>query len=144
MKYLKRIFSKSPDNSVIQFLRYGFSSGIAFALDFTLLAVLNAAGLNLFIANIISFLSGLTITYILSNIWVFTGAKRKNKYVEFAVFVAVGLAALGVNELILYVFHINFGIHPLIAKIIAAGVTVIFNYVLRKTILYSKKAGEES
>lgn len=144
MIYLKRIFSKTPDIAIIQFLRYGFSSGIAFAIDFSLLAYLSYMSINIFIANIISFLSGLAVTYILSNIWVFTGAKRKNKYIEFLVFAAVGIAALGINELILYIFHIELGIHHLISKVIAAGFTVIFNYILRRTILYSKKSGEVS
>ncbi len=146
MNYLKRIFSNSPDTSFIQFLRYGLSSGIAFAVDFSILAILTSSGLGLdvFIANIISFLAGLIIVYIFSNTWVFTGIKRKNKYVEFFVFAFVGIAALGVNELVLFLFFKKIGLHHLISKIIAAGVTVIFNYVLRKTILYSKKAGEET
>ena len=139
MQYIKRIFSNKPDTAFIQFLRYGFSSAAAFAVDFSLLVLLTFSGINVFIANIISFLSGLAVTYILSNIWVFTGTKRKGKYVEFFIFALIGVAALGVNELILFIFYKNIGLHHLISKVIAAAVTVLFNYILRKTILYSKK-----
>ncbi len=140
MNFLKRIFSNKPDTNFIQFLRYGVSSGIAFLIDFSLLALLTKLGVNVFISNMISFLVGLGVVYYFSIIWVFTGTKRKSKYIEFLVFAAVGIAALGVNELVLFMFYKKVGLHHLIAKIIAAGVTVIFNYILRKTILYSKKS----
>ncbi len=143
MNFLKRIFSNKPDTNLIQFLRYGVSSGIAFLVDFLIITVLTMIGVNVFISNVFSFLSGLAVVYYFSVVWVFTGTKRANKKIEFLIFAAVGIAALGVNELILFIFYKKVGIHPLISKVIAAGVTVIFNYILRKTILYSKKSEVE-
>lgn len=139
MNYFKRIFSNKPDNNIIQFLRYGIASAVAFLFDFLLLAILVESGMAVLISNIISFMIGLSITYVFSITWVFTGSKRKSKYIEFLLFTVVGILAMGVNELILFVFYVKVGFHHLIAKIIAAGVTVLFNYILRKTLLFSKK-----
>jgi putative flippase GtrA len=56
--------------------------------------------------------------------------------VEFSAFIAIGLAGLALNDLIIYVAVDRFALALLAAKLIAAGASFLFNYTARKLALF--------
>jgi putative flippase GtrA len=117
-------------------LRYGLASAIALGADAgTLVALKELTGMNVLMANTISFTVGLVVTFVASRLWVFSGRKIASPAMEFAIFVLVGLAGLAVNDLFLWL-GTTLGWHYLAAKALAAGTGFLWNFALRKYLIY--------
>jgi putative flippase GtrA len=117
---------------------YLIVSLLALALDIGLLFLL-VEGLeaNLFLANALSFLCGATFVYLASIHLIFGQRRFKSAAPEFFIFVAIGVAGLGVNELVLWGAVAQFGLHYGLGKVAAAGASFSFNFVLRKLALFA-------
>lgn len=132
-----------------EFIKYCFVGGLAFLADISSIFIfkeyiLSSIPFGLYLSVIIGFIIGLTVNYVLSVIFVFTGAKEAVKghqvtfFVQFAIIGIVGLImteglmALGVEFL-----EINY----LIVKIFAAAVVLIWNYGARKYLITRKEKG---
>jgi putative flippase GtrA len=118
--------------ALAEFLRYGAVSGVALAVD--------AAGL-LLAANFVhylwaatfGFVLGAATSYLLSVRWAFRHRRLAAfPKTEFAAFAAVGVAGLGINNLVMYAAVDRAGLGLLAAKAVAAVVTFTFNFGLRK------------
>ena len=120
------------------FTRYVLVSMAALALDLAVLsACLRLGGLDLPLSASIGFSAGAVLAYVLSTRWVFRHrAYRDAPRLEFAMFVAIGLAGLGVTQLVLWVGAGRMGLLPEAVKFAAAAVTFLFNYAVRKTLLF--------
>lgn len=119
--------------------RYFVASLVSLAVDTaTLSGCLRILHLSLAWSVSIGFLAGALVAYLLSVTWVFRErAFAKAPAVEFLTFVAIGVAGLGVTQLILWLGVIQFGLVPELVKVSAAGVTFAFNYIARKSLLFA-------
>lgn len=119
-----------------EFGRYFLASLIALALDVTVLHVA-ASWTHYLLAASLGFVAGACAIYLLSTRWVFNRRKLAGKKpTEFSAFVAIGLAGLTLNDLIIYVAVDHFAQALLVAKLIAAGASFLFNYTARKLALF--------
>ena len=127
----------APDSPMpAEFGRYFLASLAALALDVAVLQITAAWTLYLLAASL-GFIAGACAIYLLSTRWVFRHRKLAGKApVEFSAFVAIGLAALALNDLIIYVAVDHFAQALLVAKLIAAGASFLFNYTARKLALF--------
>lgn len=67
------LFVNKSDRMFVHLLRSIFSSNLAFAVDFGILVLLTeAAGLHYLVSNLAAFMTGMTISYLLSVIWAVT------------------------------------------------------------------------
>lgn len=130
---LYNLFLKKTKNTKLQFFRYLFVGGFA--------AVVNIGSLYLFkecmelyylIANVIGFLLGLIVNYILSKLLIFTEENDVNKMVEFATYGIIGVLGLGLDTLFMWIGTSVFGIYYMLSKIISTGLVFIWNFVVRK------------
>ena len=83
-----------------------------------------------------SFLAGTSLSYALSTLWVFDVRRFHSRFWEYAVFVAVGIAGLGLNEALLWIFTEPLGIYYLASKVIAASIGFFWNFSARRWILF--------
>jgi len=119
-----------------EFGRYFLASLAALALDVAVLHVM-AAWTHYLLAASLGFVAGACAIYLLSTRWVFRRRKLAGKApVEFSAFIAIGLAGLALNDLIIYVAVDRFALALLAAKLIAAGASFLFNYTARKLALF--------
>ena len=141
-KLFKKFFIDNTDSSLIQFVRYFFVGGIA--------AIVNIGSLSLFvelfkinyiISNILAFILGLLVNYILSKRIVFTHDTSINRGIEIMMYVIIGVLGLGFDTLILWIFTSKFKFYYMLSKIISTMLTFIWNFFARK-ILYIKIDGE--
>ena len=144
---LKKLFVERTDNTLIQFFRSVFVSGIATLFDFGMTAVVREVfiGNDTVFGNIFSnscgFMVGLAVNFALSCIFVFSKSKY-GRAKEFMSFALIGLVGLGINNLIVYLLGIigmKTGALFYIAKIIATLITFIWNFSARKFIIYRKE-----
>ncbi len=134
-----RIFREKTDNTLFQLIRYTFVGGFAFIVDFgTLFLLTEYLNLHYLISAAIAFILGLVTNYFLSIGWVFTRHSVSDKRIEFIVFALIGLAGLGLNELFLWLFTDLAGMYYLISKILTAVLVYLWNFFVRKLILFNK------
>ena len=134
-----RIFREKTDNTLFQLIRYTFVGGFAFIVDFgTLFLLTEYLYLHYLVSAAIAFILGLVTNYFLSIGWVFTKHSVSDKRIEFIVFALIGLAGLGLNELFLWLFTDLAGMYYLISKILTAVLVYLWNFFVRKLILFNK------
>lgn len=129
------------ENTAIQFVRYFFTGGAAFAVDFgTLWLLTEAFGLRYLLSAAAAFAAGLATNYAISIRWVFSRRTLRSRRAELAGFAAVGIAGLGLNEAILWCVTEVSGLHYMLAKMLSAAAVFLWNFTARKYLLfYGKK-----
>lgn len=127
-----RIFFES------EFVRYFFVSLAAFVLDLSLFSVgLRVLHIAWAVSATFGFLGGVLVAYFLSVRFVFRSRKFRNKpATELLTFSTVGLGGLLVTQLVLWVGIELMGSNPEISKVSAAGFTFLFNFMVRKLLLF--------
>lgn len=143
-KIFKLFFEKTSDTK-IQFFRYLFVGGFA--------AVVNIGSLNLFTevfniyflySNVMGFILGLLVNYVLSRFLIFSKEKTNKEFLEFVIYALIGIIGLGLDTLFMWIGTSLIGIYYMLTKIISTGIVFIWNFLARK-ILYViiNKKGEE-
>ena len=125
---------------IAEFAKYFAASAIAFATDGGLLALATRAGLAYPLAAAVGFLAGLAVAYWLSIRWVFEARSLNNGLAEFVAFASIGIAGLGLTELVLWgtIEHLAWSLA--LAKVAAAGCVFLFNFGARKALLFRRRA----
>jgi len=137
-KIFDALFFKKSHKTSAQFVRYLCVGAVAYCADFgTLAALTELGGINYLISAAIGFILGLAVNYVLSILWVFPKRSVIDKKMEFLVFALVGLAGLGINELIIWLFTEHGNVHYLLSKIISTAVVFLWNFIARKKLLFS-------
>lgn len=125
------------DATLTQLCRYTFVSAIAFLFDYgALFGFTNFLGVHYLISAGIGFFLGLCVNYILSIRWVFSRRSIESKRVELLIFVLIGVAGLGMNELIIWFFTEIARFHYMVSKIISTVVVYLWNFFARKYSLF--------
>ena len=120
-------------------LRYFGASALALSLDLATLSGLSRfAGVHYLIAAPVGFALGLALIYLLSVRWVFAERRVADSRVEFAIFVLIGLAGMGINELVIYAGVEKFALDPEQAKLFSAALVFCFNFATRKLLLFTR------
>ncbi len=141
---MKKISKCIPgrDSLLGQFFRYLVTGGLAFVADFGLFALfLYVFEWHYLIANLVGLVAGLVINYYISVVWVFSTCKRnlKNKGMEILIFCLIGFAGVGVNQLCMYLLVDYLQILEIVSKIVAAGIVLLWNFGVRKFLLFRGK-----
>ncbi len=132
------IFKGKTDRLTVQFFRYGFVGAIAYLVDFGLLfGFTEYAGIPYLISAALSFLAGLATNYLFSIFWVFKTRSVENRMAEFSMFTFIGVAGLGLNELLLWIFTGLIGWHYLLSKLAATPLVFLWNFFARRFMLFS-------
>ena len=134
---LRRLFVVKSDRLSVHLLRGIFASNIAFAFDFGLLVVLTeAVKLHYLISNVIGFMSGTTLLYVLSIYWVFSRRTIQSRHLEYWVFIFIGAVGVGLNEALIWAFTEKVHIYYLYSKIIAGCMVFFWNFLSRRHLLF--------
>jgi putative flippase GtrA len=120
-------------------IRYFGASALALGIDMaTLGGLVYVAGVHYLLAAPLGFASGLALIYLLSVRWVFAERRLADRRIEFAVFALIGLAGMGINELVIYIGVDQFALSPVQAKIPSAALVFCFNFASRKLLLFTR------
>jgi putative flippase GtrA len=118
-------------------LRYLAVSAVAFCVDITLLFILvHYLSWWYLAAASTSFLAGLLVAYALSITLVFKYRRLDDPHLEFAGFAAIGTVGVAINAAAIAVGVKYVGLHYLVAKCGAAVVTLAWNFLSRRQMLF--------
>jgi putative flippase GtrA len=124
-----------------ELLGYGAASACAFLIDVAILwALVHFLSWGYLAAATTSFLLGSVVAYKLSTALAFRQHRTESRKTEFASFLAIGGVGLLVNGVVIFIGANLLGMHYLIAKCAAAGSTLTTNFVLRRQILFVRRA----
>ena len=134
---MNTIFYENTDNIAVQLFRYVFVGGIAFVVDWGMLVMLHEMlNVNVFVATAMAFVFGLFVNFFLSKIFVFKEKSEKTNAIgEFVTYGIIGMSGLGLTEVIMWIL-LNLSITYMFAKVIAATIVLLWNFIARKIILY--------
>ena len=108
-------------------------------LEYVIFAIMvYALHINEYVAQLVSFAISTVLNYVLSMKFVFVRDESRNKKADFPIFVVLSLVALGLSELTLMLFTEVIKITPMIGKLFATAVVMVFNFITRK-LIYEKK-----
>lgn len=123
---------------VQQFLKYVAVGGIAFLVDFgSLFFLTEHLGVHYLVSATFGFLAGLVVNYLLCISLIFDFRALERTSHEFGLFAAIGLAGLLLNNALIWLFTELVGCHYLVSKLLAAVLVLIFNFTLRRRLLFS-------
>jgi putative flippase GtrA len=121
-------------------LRYAAVSACALLIDITILFILvHYLSWWYLGAATASFLAGLLVGYALSVTLVFKYRRLKDWRLEFASFAVIGAGGLAINAAVISVAVKYLGLHYLIAKCGAAGLTFMWNFAVRRHVLFVQR-----
>ena len=108
-------------------------------MDFlTLILLTEFAGLNYLWSNLVGVFVGIVVSYFLCIKWVFLDRRYNQVVLEFPLFIITCLVGVLLNELMLWML-VEFGdVYYLTSKIIVTAVIFVFNFLLKKTLLFRK------
>lgn len=119
--------------------RYLLASGVAFAVDFAAyVALIRLAGWHYLLAAPAGFALGLLAVYALSVRWVFRVRRLQDARLEFALFAAIGVLGMGVNEAVIYIAVEQGRLSFELAKLASAAIVFSLNFALRKLLLFTR------
>jgi putative flippase GtrA len=122
-------------------LRYAAVSACALLVDISILYILvHYFSWWYLSAATASFLLGLVAGYALCVTWVFKYRRVRDRRLEFARFAAIGAVGVAINAAAILFAVEYLGLHFLIAKCAAAGVTFIWNFVARRQLLFVRRS----
>jgi len=128
-------------NIALQFAKYVVVGGVAFVIDFLTLYLLTEwSGIYYILSATAGFTAGLISNYLLCLAWIFQHRAVSNPAHEFAIFGIIGIAGLLINNALIFGLTEWGGVHYLVSKLIAAALILVFNFSLRRQILFSERA----
>jgi hypothetical protein len=133
---MRRLWRRLPEG-LREMALYGLASALALSLDGGLLLALTRAGVSYLVASGIGFSSGVGVAYALSVSVVFRHRPVADRRREFAGFLGVGLAGLILTQGLMALWVEVFGLTPGLAKIPTAGIVFLFNFVVRRALLFA-------
>ncbi|MBO4455042.1 MAG: GtrA family protein [Bacteroidales bacterium] len=137
---INTLFRAKTASVWVQLLRYGISGLSATILDFVVLTLLTELfGEKLLLVwTAIAFLSGLTLTYLLSTNWVFDVRRLKSRTAEVSVFLLIGAIGLALTEFLMWLFAHQMDLHYLLSKLFASLIVFLWNFTAKKFILFRR------
>lgn len=120
-----------------EFSRYFLGSGLALAIDYSLLlALTELAGLHYLISSAIGFFCGAVFLYFLSINVIFKSRQVGKSSREFTIFFAIGVAGLCINQALMFGLVDYLATPYQLAKLFTIGVVFMFNFTSRKVLLF--------
>lgn len=140
---LNKLFLEKTNDTKLQFFRYLFVGGVAAFVNIGSLYILTDIFKIYYIfSNIIGFILGLIVNYILSKWLVFSTEKSINKIFEFLTYALIGVIGLGLDTVLIWFLTETILIYYLLSKLISTFIVFIWNFSARKLlyILINKRS----
>jgi len=130
---------KFPDKSMRkEFIIFFLNGCLMFLVDMLLLVFFTeVVGFNYLLSAAISFAIASTLNFIVSRHIIFKPGIHK-MHTEFNLFMIFSLIALGLNEAVMWFFTDLIGLYYPISKVIASASVGIFNFIVRREVIFKK------
>jgi putative flippase GtrA len=119
-------------------VRYIISGGTAAVTNLLLLFLLvQFLQIHYLIASMLAFLCAFGVSFTLQKFWTFNNRETARAHTQLALYLAITLANLGVNTLLMYVFVTELGLWYLLAQIIAGALVALYSYFVYQKFVFT-------
>ncbi|MDR0604887.1 MAG: GtrA family protein [Bacteroidales bacterium] len=133
-RLINKLFIEDTKSAFIQLLRYSFVGGIAAAANFFFLFLFtDICRIYYLISNVLSFIIGLTVNYVLCKKFVFL-VKTGNGKIEFLIYGVIGLVGLLFDTGLMYFFTETIHFYYMFSKVISTVIVLLWNFSARKVL----------
>ena len=137
MRLKSLVKSLALDITLIKYLIVG---GVSFIFDFLLFAFfLQVLDIYYLYSATLSFVFATSLNFYLSQNYAFKGLQKFSSINTLGLIFLVSAGGLLISMSFLYVFYEWFLINVFISKVLAAGTAFIFNYSLRRFLIFKNK-----
>jgi putative flippase GtrA len=138
-----RTADRRPARSPLaEFTRYVAASAFAFIGDFATLVLLTELfGVHYLVSAAAGFGLGILITYGLSIRWVFSTRRLANASMKRMIFVLIGVGGLAINHVVMFSLTETALLPYWLSKVGSVALVFMFNFTLRKALLFTASAG---
>jgi putative flippase GtrA len=141
-RVVRRLLFGRAEGRLVEFFRYSVCSAVSLAVDFGLLYVgTEYVGLHYLVSAIVSYSLGAVVNYVLSVLWAFPHSRFRSRAAEFTIFVVIGFAGMGLNEVLLWFLTEAIRFHYLFSRAIAAVIGFVWKFLIRKIVLFPGAGG---
>jgi len=113
---------------ISKFLKFGVVGILGMAVDFFITWLCKEKlQFDKYISNSNGFIIAATSNYFFNRVWTF---KSTNSQIikEYSSFIVISIVGLGINNLIIYLLHEKMKLNFYLAKVIATGIVVLWNF----------------
>lgn len=125
----------APGSLIQQFIKYAGVGGIAFICDYAVFALGLFLHIHYLVAAFLAFCAGITVSYLMCVVWVWRGTEATTLK-DMTLFVLIGVVGLLLTLVLMWIFVEFFSFHPMLSKLVVAGLVVIWNFGMRKTFVF--------
>ncbi len=121
----------------LKFIKFCVVGFIGLAIDFGVTYLCKEKiKIQKYVANAIGFIFAATANYFLNRIWTFH-SNNPQIVMEYSKFIFVSLCGLGINSIILWMLVSKYKKNFYISKLIAIGITTIWNFAANVMITFA-------
>ena len=132
---MRKMENSRVKENVRQFVLYLVVGGIATVVEWILFYILNGVGhIHYMGSTAIAFIVSTFANWMCGRILLFQ--KTKNIWKELLEIYVTSIAGLFMNLLIMWLAVETFGIHEMISKMAATGIVFMWNFLVRKFVIY--------
>ena len=123
---------------IFKFLKFGIVGILGMAVDFLITWLCKEKlQFDKYISNSIGFIIAASSNYFFNRVWTFQSTN--NQIVkEYSSFLLISIFGLGLNNLIIYVVHEKMKFNFYLAKVIATGIVVLWNFFANYFFTFNK------
>lgn len=133
---MKELIKKMLNNQLVSYLFVGGGATLVEWLFFWIFD--SALGIQYLISTILAMIISTFSNWLFGRLWTFRNAEKQNITLEIGKVYATAAVGILLNLLIMRILVGNFGIHDMIAKIIATIIVFAYNFLIRKLVIYRK------
>jgi dolichol-phosphate mannosyltransferase len=122
----------------MQFFLYLIVGGLSFLVEIAAFVALRRMAMPVISASIASFIVATVANYLLSIALAFERG-RFRRHIELIRFLTVVLVGLALNTALVWCFVYPLAIHPIVAKIAAVPIVLIWNYLGRRALVFDDR-----
>lgn len=127
---------KIDKNQIKELFTYGIGGVLTTAVNYIVYFGLGLINLNYLLANTLAWAAAVIFSYVVNRNVVF--GSQNNRLKEFFTFAGLRLVTLAVENLLLYLAIDRLGLSDAISKVAVSAVTVLANYGICKTCIFTK------
>ena len=123
---------------IFKFLKFGVVGILGMAVDFLITWLCKEKlQFDKYISNSIGFIIAASSNYFFNRVWTFQSTNSQ-VIKEYSSFIVISIVGLGINNLIIYLLHEKMKLNFYIAKIIATGIVVLWNFFANYFFTFNK------